>query len=250
MNEDYWDIKAVDRELLGSVISSSATICDVGGGAGVDAIPMATVADFLVLVELDKELLRIAKLHKLHNLECIRCDACHLPFREESFNIITCFSVLDHLPDMQRVSRSLAEFAFSCKRGGNVVVTVPNKLFIIGTVCSYIQKLGKKNAYFEQRFTPKKLQKMLQAYGLLPVSFDSRSPEVIGSSIIRNNIPEIFAKLPIFRGFATLLCKVFAILNRSGKYCVKFTGARFGYLTVKTWPRHQLFRNSGSLFVP
>ena len=50
-------------------------------------------------------------------------DLSHLPFRENTFDVITCFEVVEHLEDPEACFR---EFYRACKSDGLVIVVTPN----------------------------------------------------------------------------------------------------------------------------
>jgi len=76
-------------------------------------------------VDIDNELLIKAKKRK--RLEVIRCDAQYLPFRSMTFDIITCFEVIEHV---ERPRQLLNEVFRTLKSEGSFLLTTPNKNFL------------------------------------------------------------------------------------------------------------------------
>jgi len=76
-------------------------------------------------VDIDYELLIKAK--RLKRLEVIRCDAQHLPFKSMTFDIITCFEVIEHV---DRPRQLLNEVFRVLKSEGSILLTTPNKNFL------------------------------------------------------------------------------------------------------------------------
>ncbi len=77
---------------------------------------------------------KLADKHDIHGIDCDRYeqwdqmpqrfsvqDVCNLPYAEGSFDTISCFEVLEHLPNPQKV---MADFYRICRK--NVIFTVPN----------------------------------------------------------------------------------------------------------------------------
>jgi SAM-dependent methyltransferase len=94
---------------------------DIGCGAGLSLIRLAGHREIgrVVGLEPDPGALRLARLHR--GFEVIRGSALELPFEDESFDVATCFDVLQHLPDGGDQVAS-AEIARVLRPGGVAVV--------------------------------------------------------------------------------------------------------------------------------
>ena len=68
-----------------------------------------------------KELLREEGIPKFHLL---RADACDMPFKEKTFDLVICQSVLEHLPEPYR---AIEEIARVLKTGATAVICFPVK---------------------------------------------------------------------------------------------------------------------------
>jgi len=109
-------LKPTDKEI----------ILDVGCGKGYLAHRFALLANFVVAMDVNSEYIRYAKkFHNLSNISYILCDAHYLPLRENSFDVITCREVIEHvafpiavLEEIRRVMR------------GRAIITTPNRLEI------------------------------------------------------------------------------------------------------------------------
>lgn len=100
-------------------------ILDVGSGAGqIIRHLLKTARDDAQIVgfDLSPEMLRRARGRlKSDRPFFVAADMMHLPFRDESFDCITCGYVLEHLPDP---SPGLKEFARVLKKGGTALLLV------------------------------------------------------------------------------------------------------------------------------
>lgn len=158
--KDLYNAKKVDRDLSYPFIEDFFIVCDVGGASGVDTFPIAKLASFTIDLDVDLSSLKIGKNHAdeigiSRKIFFIGASASDLPFRSNILNMITCFSVLDHLPGKKSAQRAISEFSRVIRFKGYITITVPNKLFLFGTLLMRIKKYTDEDAYFEQRFTPK-----------------------------------------------------------------------------------------------
>jgi len=101
-------------------------------------------------------------------------DAANLPFKDNSFDISMSFSTLEHIPDEKQRQEAFREMARVTKRGGCVIITVPNKLnFLAYRRSSRLQNQGDCPYGYEGWYTPSELKRILIQNGLQPVYFAS-----------------------------------------------------------------------------
>jgi ubiquinone/menaquinone biosynthesis C-methylase UbiE len=231
--EDYYDAKSVDRRLVESCFLSSGVFCDVGGSSGVDALRLANRGLRGVCVDIGLSALKDGKqdskrLALDEKVEFVCSSATRLPFRTESFDLVTSFSVIDHLPDKQAAADSISEFSRVAKKRGFVVVTVPNKLFFPGTLMMRLQK-----GFFEQRFTSKELHRYFRNAGLTVFRYDSKYPTKAGSTILKYNLPRVAQRIP-----EHLLMSAFSVASRIFQFVehnlpLSLIGGRLGVAAKK-----------------
>ena len=116
-------------------------ILDAGAGEGFIAARLARGEDRQVtLVDLSEEALRYAAALCPENCIFVRSDVTHLPFADESFELVVCSEVLEHLPDPAAGLRELLRVS-----SGAVLLTVPwEPWFRLGNVLSLknLSRLG------------------------------------------------------------------------------------------------------------
>lgn len=232
---DYYAVKVVDRRLSRPLIKPSFIVCDVGGGWGIDALPFARLSSFSILLEINRSQLKRGKiLATMLGLESrtafIRGSATDLPFKNEVFDLVSSFSVLDHIPGKDSHHKAIKEMSRATRNFGYVVVTVPNKLFVIGTVTrKIIQLMG--NPFLEKHFTPREIRETMISAGLTPLFFDAKYPTKIGDLILNFHLPNFVMKIPdvLLLPFVHFCEKVFGWLEGS----FKMLGARMGYACQK-----------------
>ncbi|MGA3291486.1 MAG: class I SAM-dependent methyltransferase [Candidatus Bathyarchaeia archaeon] len=234
---DTYDIKSIDRKLSSVFIKPGCTFCDVGGSGGIDAIPFAEAGAQGVIIDIDTKSLKRGrdktKQIKLHKISFICASATALPFSTETFDLVTSFSVIDHLPSKTDAREAIKEFSRVTKHNGHVVVTIPNKIFFLGTIMMASKKFLQPDSFFEQRFTPKELISYFSEFGLKITNYDSKNPAIIGQSIIAHNMPKIVRKIPS-RMLTPLFGLGIKILHLSENFKLHLLGARFGVASVKT----------------
>lgn len=235
---DYLDIKQVDRDLSYPFIQDTFIICDVGGAAGIDAHKIAKLAYFTVDLDVNASALEVGKRQAdnigiSHSLGFIMASATNLPFRNIGFDMVTCFSVLDHIPGKDNAQKSIMEFSRVIKKNGFVSITVPNSEFLFGTIIMMLKQFMDEDAFFEQRFSPKELYGMIKKAGLTPTIYGSRFPTIISNHILIHNFPKQFQKIPyeLIDPVFKISEKIFFLLQFVSLF--KFFGARIGYLSIK-----------------
>lgn len=107
----------VALRVLKDLLTPDATIADIGAGEGV-FIQKLEETGFHRIVGIDP-------FAPLENRRVLRGDICALPFSPESFDAITCFDVLEHIP-LDRQGLAASEIAQILKPGGLAVISVPN----------------------------------------------------------------------------------------------------------------------------
>jgi len=233
----FYQVKEVDRRLSYPIVQESSVICDVGGAQGIDSFAFAEKGAFVINLDTNGHGLKFSnkKAHELgldSNLNFIKASATALPFKDEAFDLITCFSVLDHLPNKRSAYAAIIEFSRVVQKRGHVAITLPNYLFLIGTVSMKVKSLTDPKAFFEQRFSPKELFYAMYNCKLLPIVLDSEFPKTADPEILVTHFPKLFKKMP---GAMALLSVGATLLDKFSKLNItKLLGARMGYLAIKT----------------
>jgi SAM-dependent methyltransferase len=110
------------REIIPPVESLLDVGCNVGAWLADcrQGFPAARLAG----VEINDQALAIAR-HRLPGVALARAAAERLPFADASFQYVTCFEVLEHIPPSLRAA-ALAEMRRVLRTRGRLVLTVPH----------------------------------------------------------------------------------------------------------------------------
>jgi ubiquinone/menaquinone biosynthesis C-methylase UbiE len=231
-----YEVKEVDRRLSYSLVQKSSLVCDIGGAQGVDAFAFAEKGASVINIDINGYALRVGNRHahelKLNStLSFVKASATNMPFRKGIFDLATCFSTLDHLPNKKSAYQAISEFSRIVRGSGYVAITVPNNLFLIGTISMRVKNLTDSEAFFEQRFTPKELFLALSKYSLKPIIVDSEFPKTVTPEILIFHFPKLFRRIPGILYLLSLGAKILAKTSRTN--AARLFGARMGYLSMK-----------------
>lgn len=147
-------------------------VLDVGCGGGILAESMANQGANVIGLDMGKEPLTVARLHALETgtiLEYIQSTAeQHAEENPETYDVITCMEMLEHVPDPLSVIRSCAKMV---KPGGHVFFSTLNrniKSYLFAIVgAEQLLKLVPKGTHDHDKFIrPSELLKMLDQTAL------------------------------------------------------------------------------------
>lgn len=186
---------AVHRVLAAELPPSRLAVYEAGGGS-TSFLPLDVLRRaHVTLVDIDAEQIRqndYAQERILGDIQCCR-------FPPDSFDLIICYNVIEHLPD---VDAALHRFCHALKPGGLILIGAPNPRSLSGVVTRYSPHWfhvwfyrhvrGDKNAgrpghapfptFFHPLVAPSKLERFAGAQGLETIyrrAFESpRFPEM------------------------------------------------------------------------
>ncbi len=122
INEEHWSSWISAR--LGSEWKN---MLDLGSGPGSRTAKLADERRFIVCVDTSKE--HIEHGHKIYreipNFHHVLGDACSLPFKDSTFDIVYSWAALHHFPNTRR---SLVEVYRVLKPGGKILLVEPGHL--------------------------------------------------------------------------------------------------------------------------
>ncbi len=155
----------------------SGTLLDIGCSSGSFLAFMRSPSWTLFGIEMSAEGARTAEARS--GAEVFVGDPLDAPFPSESFDVITCFDVLEHLYEPRRVMARVAEWL---KPGGIFYVLVPNVDSAEGRVFgSYWHGLELPRHLFH--YSPESLKFLAESAGLREVSLETRRNPAVGTSL-------------------------------------------------------------------
>lgn len=181
-NPVYIASKALsDWLLLTSVDLKGKEVLNIGCAEPIDEIQFIEKVSKWVALDINEKLIRTAeeiarrKLHPslFNKLEFIRGDATALKFDDNTFDIVVSFSTIEHIPDKKARQRALEEIARVTKKGGYVVITVPNRISTFYWADKRNRRLGISDYGYSYLYTPFEIKGLLKSSGLKPIKFAS-----------------------------------------------------------------------------
>jgi ubiquinone/menaquinone biosynthesis C-methylase UbiE len=126
------------RKALSLLGHNKGCLLDVGCGDGF----FLRQVEALCAVGLDISPVRLRRAKRVvSNVELVLGDINHLPFKNESFDEVTCCDVLEH---SLRPNFVVTELLRVAKRGGEIIVSTPNeKVWTFGRFLLFKRPLGK-----------------------------------------------------------------------------------------------------------
>lgn len=148
------------------------TLLDVGCGGGILCEAMAQRGAIVKGIDMGEAPLSVAKLHKLESgvtVDYHQSTAEDLADKEpESYDIVTCLEMLEHVPDPSSVIQACASLA---KPGGDLYFSTINrnpKSYLFSVVgAEYLLRLLPKGTHeYEKFIKPSELAQWIRAAGL------------------------------------------------------------------------------------
>lgn len=206
-----------DYTLLSKIDIKDKEVLNIGCFLPVDELQLAKLVKQWVAVDLSQVAIKAAEkiiqeqlpLAIGKRVKFYVADARQLPFEDESFDVSLCFSTIDHIPGANNRQKVVNEMARVTRKGGHVVITVPNKLSFPSYYFDRKRlREGKCEYTYAHWFSPWELRQMLAISDLKIIDCASNAFN-----------PDSY--------FDLLLRKL-----RISKLKIYF-GARFGYLAQK-----------------
>ena len=153
-------------------------ILDAGTGSGFLLPSLAMYGDVTAVDHSQEYLDRTEKLiqHERLSVPLFKASVLDLPFADESFDLVFCLSVMEHIHDL---SKAVGELKRVLKKDGVLMVGVPIERFAVNTLFSLF---GVKSGHgFEHVSDFTDVEKALR--GQLIIESSSRLPKVLPESL-------------------------------------------------------------------
>jgi SAM-dependent methyltransferase len=101
------------------------------GGGSTSFLPLSVLdRAYVTVVDIDEDQIR----NNAYAQETILGDVQSYRFKRETFDLVICYNVIEHLPD---VEAALLRFCDSLKQGGLILIGAPNPKSLSGVVTKY-----------------------------------------------------------------------------------------------------------------
>jgi len=146
--------------------SLQAVIIEIGSGLGVDAIEIATSGRTVIALDISRNALALMRSRisdRNSEIMPVVADALHLPFRNDSVDLIYHQGVMEHFSDPEHF---LAEQIGALKSGGIMLADVPQTFTFYTLRKKWAMRRGKWFAGWETEYTQNRLCRRLRSAGL------------------------------------------------------------------------------------
>lgn len=152
-----WHIKKLNT-LIDNVELKNKFVLDAGCGSGAISGEIAKKSKRLIGIDINPHAVKYAQSKKIHNANFVASNVEDIPFGDNSFDIITCFDVLDHCINPRK---TLGEFYRVLNKNGLVFLIVQNHTIIWRFVESMWDRFGAGRDYGHvhvSRFTKRTME--------------------------------------------------------------------------------------------
>lgn len=173
---DTWHEPAY--EVLARYIPDGSKILEIGAGAS-HALAALAGRKGCDAYGVEPDVDGIAATHRFARMESssvkmVRGSGFELPFDGESFDVVYSQGLIEHFPE-DDAHAFLVEHARVCRKGGTVIVSVPNVYNFPHTL--YKAWMGERYVYSPERsYSPRFLAEMLKTVGLSVTNADGILP--------------------------------------------------------------------------
>ncbi len=144
------------RYAMAQSLVDGCRVLDYGSGEGYGTATLASRATSITGVDIDPEAIAHAqaKYGAIPNISFETITDNQLPYPDGSFDVITCFEVIEHIPDPNAV---IAEIGRLLSANGVLLISTPNK-------AEYSDKNNFKNEYHLKEFYIEEFREFLQEH--------------------------------------------------------------------------------------
>lgn len=173
------------RRCLSRAKVESPNSLDIGCGGGIITEDLAAISSSVTGIDISKASLETARKHASQSgleIKYVESYAEKLPFDDNSFELVTCCDVLEHVDDVDKV---VAEVRRVLKPDGIFVYDTVNRTLMSYLALIFVAqdfpltRFAPKNSHVWHKFLrPKELQRIFEKNGLVPKEEYGMEPSV------------------------------------------------------------------------
>lgn len=168
-----WYLKSV-RECFAKYIPSKSKVLEIGCGTGNILTHLSSVKKCQSYgIDLSSDALKVIKKYeKMRNTKVHFKvgDGFSVPYKANSFDCVYSEGVIEHFPDTE-IIKMVKEHVRVCKRGGRVIISVPNKYNLPLSIAKFFLK-EKYPHYPEKSHSIDELTAIVKKCGLTSIAQD------------------------------------------------------------------------------
>lgn len=175
------DVYGTDRRVVENLTKyvelEGLAVLEVGAGTGRDAEEIASLGACVVALDYSEESLRLMRAVVGGGVRIVCGEATRLPFGRENFDVVYHQGLLEHFRDPEGV---LDENLRVLKKGGVLLVDVPQKYHYYTLLKHVAMAFGKWFAGWETEYSPRGLRRLVESRGarVLGIYGHSMSPPI------------------------------------------------------------------------
>ncbi len=229
LDEIYDNDGRIPVEILKRMDVKGLVVMEVGAATARDSVALALDGAVSIALDYSDEALRLAHLAAQRagaTLFLVCGDALALPFRDCSLDLVFHQGVLEHFRDPALL---LNENARVLKKGGTVLVDVPQTLHVYTVIKKILIVFNAWFAGWETQFTPRSLSKLLKEAGLEPTGIYGR---FFTPSLVYRMFREILLKTGIKIPLKPVLIPPVHRIRKRIRKCIENSslGPNLGYI--------------------
>ena len=154
------------REILADGPVEGRRVLEVGAGSGRDALGLVRLGAIGLVLDYSPaslELVRRQAAEQGLTIHLVRADALAMPFRDGALDVVFHQGLLEHFRDPMPLLRENARIT---RRGGRVVVDVPQTLHLYTLMKQVLIAFNAWFAGWETQFSPGRLERLIGEAGL------------------------------------------------------------------------------------
>jgi ubiquinone/menaquinone biosynthesis C-methylase UbiE len=218
--DDFWKVSGnavevydnegrVSRHFMEVTPLEGLRILEVGAGTGRDGLFLAGHGASVVSLDYSMPSLEMIRSQITPGADVDLCcgDAFSLPFPDGTFDLVFHQGLLEHFRNPEEM---LAEHYRVLKRGGHILVDVPQRWHYYTALKHIMISAGRWFAGWETEFSPRELEGMLrdQSFTIVTTYGEWLNPP-IWYRILRKGLIQAGLRLPMYPRFFTFLRRVF-----------------------------------------